>query len=90
MDILDIAISSLATPGLYGSNSFTVVWMDSTGADFATSQNFNVSVTSAISTPEPGVLLQLILGLSALALGSRYWKSQGTAAKEKNLLYPFG
>src|SRR5579864_834406 len=54
MDILDIAISSLATPGLYGSNSFTVDWTDSTGASFTTSQDFTANVTNPISTPEPG------------------------------------
>ena len=87
MDILDIAISSLATPGLYGSNSFTVDWMDSTGASFVTSQNFSASVTSAIPTPEPGAFLQLVVGLGAVALGFRRWgRTQSPVPKARQKL----
>lgn len=76
-------VPSNAAPGVYTGNYVVLGGIGSLNSgnyDTIGNQNFTIDVTSPISTPEPGVLLQLVLGLGAVALGFRYWRSEGRVA----------
>jgi hypothetical protein len=67
--------------GLIGGSDATACSMGTTGCDTQLGTlNFSVDVTAPVATPEPGTLLQLALGLGALALGFRRWRGRDPVA----------
>jgi len=72
-------VPSNAATGIYSGNYVVfggIGSLNQFNSDTIGSQNFTVDVISPISTPEPGVLPQLFLGLCALALGFRRFRGR--------------